>query len=103
MAGPHYPSHILEHRDLGKRLRSTPAVEGHAQRLAHAHVVEGLARDVEHDDQVLTQVPSKTLKLSFILSSSCAFSEGLRPRNSASNCPPRMPGTTPLDLTKNTL
>ncbi len=53
--------------------------------------------------RLLTQVPSNTSRLSFILSSSWAFSDGLRPRNSASNWPPMMPGTTPFDLTKKAL
>ena len=53
--------------------------------------------------RLLTQVPSNTARLSFILSSSWAFSEGLRPRNSASNWPPMMPGTTAFDFTKKAL
>ena len=47
-----------------------------------------------------THGPSLTVSWSFILASSWSRSDGLRLRNSASNWPPRMPGTTPFDLTK---
>ncbi len=38
---------------MRQRLRAAPAVDRQAQRLAHAHVVEGLARGVEDDHQVV--------------------------------------------------
>ena len=47
------PPTYLRIEILRERLRAAPAVDRQAQRLAHADVVEGLARGVEDDHQVV--------------------------------------------------
>jgi len=52
IARTHHAAHVFQHRDFRESVRPAPAIDCHAQCLAHSDILEGFACCVEHDQQI---------------------------------------------------